>query len=199
MVCRKRGCHSIADCEDSEVVAARKLRKLKSDLFSPSGCLPSAQNEIMIRNASVSPFLCLPPEIRLRICSLVLGGQQLWIGQTPSRDGYHHNKSDHDYVLQRDTKHWGAEFYHSNTVDGSGRGLDLRPLRICRQIFTETALLPYALNKFIFERDDVRRAFERFTRPGKKLVQRKAIGKYEIMGWSDFQSWVLDIAEENGE
>ena len=72
-------------------------------------------------------------------------------------------------------------------MDRSAR-LDIRLLRVCRQIFAETALLPYALNHFTFEKETVRRAFERRVRPGKKLVQKKAIGDYDVMDWEDFQN-----------
>ncbi|KAL9129902.1 MAG: hypothetical protein Q9175_007165, partial [Cornicularia normoerica] len=216
MGCRKQGWHPTADCEDSEVVAARQFRKLKSDLFNTSGCVPAAQNEIMTRNTSVSRFLRLPPEIRLRIYKLVLGGQQVWIGSIPPQTSYINLLGDWELLIddtpysspprlpeshrkhfsQHDREHCGGGFFHRN-IDGSGRGgeLDLRLLRVCRQVFTETALLPYAFNKFTFQRDDVRRAFEKIARPGKKLVQKRAVGEYEIMEWDEFQSRLLGISE----
>ena len=213
MVCRKQKWHSLTDCEDSEIVEAREYRKLKSELFRPSGSVPAAENEILFRNASVSPLLRLPPEIRLRIYGFVLGGQQLWIDCTPSRisfvtyrdrvrevfdeeprdRSYLQPSRFHEYNLE--SEHSAGRFYHVN-VDGSGesQGYDLRLLHVCRQIFTETALLPYALNKFSFSTDEVRRAFEKSARPGKKLVQKKAIGKYEIMGRADFEWRAVDMS-----
>lgn len=186
MRCKKRGWHLQSECEeDSDTVATRQFNKLKSDLFKRSGFIPDAQNEIMNRNGSVCGLLRLPPEIRLRIYKLVLGGQRLWIGHHPAQTQYGTGwPSNHQM-------HRGGQFYHK-TVNGSGRGIDLRLLRVCRQIFSETALLPYALNKFTFQGDDVRGAFERMTRPGKKLMQKKAIGEYEIMGWREFQSWMIN-------
>ena len=63
----------------------------------------------------------------------------------------------------------------------SGRELDFRLLRVCRQIFTEAALLPYALNEFTFQSQLVRRQFEKSMRPGKKQIVKKAIGAYSIL------------------
>ena len=206
MVCTKQKWHSLTDCEDSEIVEAREYRKLKSDLFRPSGSVPAVQSEIMVRNASVSPFLRLPPEIRCRIYGFVLGGQQLWIDCTPSRMSVirHDTHTRKVFIEKRkdrsnlqpsrfaaydqEAEHSAGHFYHVN-VDESGesQGFDLRLLLACRQIFTETALLPNALNKFTFSTDEVRKAFEKTTRPGKKLVQKKAIGKYEIMEQAHFQ------------
>lgn len=60
----------------------------------------------------------------------------------------------------------------------------------------EAALLPYWQNGFTFEREDVRRAFERIVRPGKKLAQKKAVGVYGVMGWREFRMEVLGIQEE---
>lgn len=144
----------------------------------------------MNRNACVSQFLRLPPEIRLRIYKLVLGGQHIWIGYHTSTFGIPESLVS--------PQHWGGGFYHRNSVDGSGRGLDLRLLRVCRHVFTETALLPYALNKFSFQSEDVRKAFERVTRPGKKLAQKKAIGKYEIMNLLEYNLQMLGISDIYG-
>lgn len=76
--------------------------------------------------------------------------------------------------------HAAGELHHY--LNGSGTGLDLRLLRVCRRVFMEAALLPYWLNSFTFEDKEVRKAFERVVRPGKVLAQRKAVGKYEIVG-----------------
>ena len=209
MACREQKWHSLTDCEDSEIVEAREYRKLKSDLFRPNGSVPAAQNEIMVRNASVSPLLCLPPEIRLRIYGFVLGGQQLWIDCTPFRMSvisyttgvrkiFIEKRKDRSKLSKKDAydeepAHSAGHFYHVN-IDESGesQGFDIRILLVCRQIFTETALLPYVLNKFSFSTDEVRRAFEKSARPGKKLLQKKAIGDYEIMDRAEFEWRTVD-------
>lgn len=52
----------------------------------------------------------------------------------------------------------------------------------------ETALLPYSLNRFVFQDDAVRRRFEKSARVGKKRAQRQAVGKYEFMLRSEFEA-----------
>ena len=47
----------------------------------------------------------------------------------------------------------------------------------------EAGLLPYKYNSFTFYDEEVRNTFERVVRPGKKSVQKKAVGKYKIRGW----------------
>lgn len=157
---------------------------MESDLFKKNGRAPAAQNEIMNRNASVSPFLRLPPEIRIRIYRLVLGGQQIFIGLYP-------NAFDHN-----NRSHCGERFYHFNTVNGRGRGLDIRLLRVCRQVFTETALLPYAHNHFSFETISVRQHFEALVRTGKKQAQKKAIGAYDECGFIAFEERLTCLMPE---
>ena len=46
------------------------------------------------------------------------------------------------------------------------------------KLFTEAALLPYALNKFTFETQLARRQFDKSVRPGKKQAVNKE-GAYE--------------------
>ena len=77
--------------------------------------------------------------------------------------------------------HLGGRFSHFSMIKGSDIKLDIRLLRVCRQIFTEAALLPYALNEFTFESQRVRRQFEKSMRPGKKQIVKKAIGAYSIL------------------
>ena len=169
-VCRKRVWHPSSECENSDEMAARQARKIKSDLFQKNGATPPALAEIMLRNAAASPLLQLPPEIRLKIYKMVLGGNGLWIGLEESKVGW-------DDLRQL---HKGGGYIHVNMSDALGTGLDLRLLRVCRHVFCETALLPYALNQFTFQDESVARAFGRLTRPGKKVVQKKAIGEYEV-------------------
>lgn len=201
MVCRKRSWHGTDECEDSDDVLVRQFRKVRksnSDLFNIHGVPPPAQNAITNRNVSSSQFLRLPPEIRGRIYYFVFGGSQIYVGQTNDKteDRYAHRSKDnpngrqhkagklyHDTSLEHQYKKY---HYDTDTVVGSGTEIDLRVLRVCRQIFTEAALLPYKLNSFTFEHDEVRRTFERIVRPGKKLAQRKAVGKYEIMRRREF-------------
>ncbi|KAL9132686.1 MAG: hypothetical protein Q9175_006140 [Cornicularia normoerica] len=65
---------------------------------------------------------------------------------------------------------------------------DLRLIRTCRQIYTETALLPYSLNRFIFQDDAVRKRFEKSARVGKKRAQKRAVGEYEFTSRAEFEA-----------
>ena len=173
MVRRKLGKGSKA----KDKIAANQFRKMNSDLFQRHGVVPAAQTDIMNRNASVSPFLRLPPEIRLQIYKLVLGGQRLWL----------------------EFEDYGVKVYcYKSTINGRRQEFDISILRLCRQVFTETALLPFALNKFAFQDDIVRRAFERSARPGKKRAQKKAIGEFKIMPWEDAVKWQGEQSEYVG-
>ena len=183
--CRKPYWHPRQDCEDSDAVATLQLRKMNSDLFQKHGVVPAAQNEIMNRNVSTSPLLRLPPEIRLRIYKHVFGGQRLWMDFRRPKYKY------------GDGTHLGGRFTYLNMdMDTNGK-LDIGLLRVCRQIFTEAALLPYALNEFTFESQLARREFEKSIRPGKKQVVKKAIGAYSILPMSTLEV-ILRIFMEKG-
>lgn len=194
MVCRNTKWHPRTDCVDSDELLVRqfrKVRKLNSDLFSINGTIPPAQSSIQTLNQKTSQFLTLPPEIRSRIYHYVFGAQQIWIGQDSdytSRGKYIERAPDNVYIS---AGHRAGQIYHFNNADASGRGIDLRVLRTCRQVFTEAALLPYKLNRFTFESEGVRRAFESIVRPGKKLAQRRAVGKSEVMSRRRFLREVL--------
>lgn len=59
-------------------------------------------------------------------------------------------------------------------------------MRVCRQIYVESNLLPYKLNRFMFADHGARKVFEESARRGMKAVQRKAVGKYEVGSWEVF-------------
>lgn len=141
-------------------------------------------------NYAASPLFRLPPEIRVRIYGLVLGGKQLWIAHSDSKVelekpeknlqpqgprsaqyGHYRHRCGRSYHFTADSFAWTMP---SITV------LHLGLLRVCRQVYTETALLPSTPNTFTFSDDLVRREFEQSARPGKKRVQKKTVGKYEI-------------------
>lgn len=156
----------------------------------------------MKRNHSMSPFFRLPPELRVRIFGLVLGGQQVWISHSKSRVEWRKTEKG-VWVMGPHTGHSG-QYYHrwgnlhhaiadsSHSTNPFNNTLHLGLLRVSRQIYSETALLPYALNTFTFQDDSVRRLFEQSARQGKKRVQKKAIGKYEIGTWSQFRNRHID-------
>lgn len=143
----------------------------------------------MIRNSD-QPFFRLPPEIRVRIYALVLGGQNLWIGHVHEQRkwNWEENPSEKKFFSPKKERfHRGGEFFHVKRGDSSDSTLDLRLLRTCRHVYTETALLPYSLNTFAFQDDAVRKQFEKSARAGKKRVQKQAVGKFEIMQRAEFQ------------
>ena len=143
----------------------------------------------MIRNSDVAFFRCLPPEIRLQIYALVLGSQNIRIGYLYERHTWKYVGkigAKRGFSIDKERYHTGGSLYHGK-AHCSDPSLDLRLLRTCRQIYTETALLPYSLNTFTFLDDAVRRRFEQSARPGKKRAQKKAVGKYEISVWADIR------------
>ena len=146
----------------------------------------------MTRNSSASPFLRLPPEIRVRIYSLVLGGQQLWISHSGCRIRFGTPGKSQLGPSSQYFHRWGTFGHFTaeplSSINPFSSTLHLGLLRVCRQIYIETALLPYALNTFTFKDDLVRKLFEQSARPGKKRVQKKAVGEYELGSWSEFRS-----------
>ena len=195
--CTIRALHPTEECEHSEEVEARRLQKLKSDLFARRiQKIPATQEEMFInplhlshesslisssmnRNYSASSFLRLPPEIRAQIYRLVLGGRQLWIDHTGSKVEIH--KASGQWYHR-----WGKFYHDTDRGINHSMKLEVHLLRVCRHIYTETALLPYALNNFTFKDESVRKLFEQSARPGKKRAQKKAVGKYEIGTWYEF-------------
>ena len=139
----------------------------------------------MERNYSASSFLRLPPEIRLQIYNLVLGGQTLFItqdwpdfkdGEEPVYSTSPRTETTKELPMLYS---WGKfqtklAAKHDNNVrseDNYHVGL----LRVCRQIYTETSLLPFQLNAFEFADSYVARLFYGCARPGKIRAMKKAI------------------------
>ena len=107
-------------------------------------------------------------------------------------------RRDRRYNPEREQQHFGGKFYHFNNINRSERGLHLGLLRLCRQVCTETALIPYSHTKFIFESDAVRKAFEKSARPGKKRMQKQAVEKCEVLDWHTFywREWRKTVTAE---
>lgn len=177
--CEKREWHFEADCDHdngSHLDKHRGFKKLRSGLLNTrERDAPAAQKAIMKRNLTASPFLLLPPEIRNRIYNFVLGGQRLWISYAP------HEHIQKTTKGRREKVHVPGRLYYRMGVRLDQK-FHIGLLRVCRQTYWEAASLPYALNKFVFENDWVLRRFDKTTRP----VQRRAIGRYEIMGFAKF-------------
>ena len=144
---------------------------------------------------STSPFLRLPPEIRLRIYAHALGTHALWIGHPFDQHKWnwlppsprHETSTEFSNIKER--FHKAGRFQIVKGGHGHiDNALDFRLLLTCRSVYTETALLPYRLNSFTFQDDAVRQRFERSPRKGKKLAQKKAVGVYEVMGLPEFKA-----------
>jgi hypothetical protein len=111
----------------------------------------------MKQNATQSPLLQLPPELRNQIFAYVVGNYDICIGAfndkkyfdpRPKSDGKPPKTHDHLYyrLITVILPH-GADYRPAAPGD------DLPNLslpQVCRQIYAETTLLPYMLNHFIF-------------------------------------------------
>lgn len=129
----------------------------------------------------------MPPEIRLQIYALVLGARKLCIGYAREEHVLDFKKPvwKRNNFNRKEGYHIGGSLYIIKDSGQKPESPDLRFLRVCREIYTETALLPYSLNTFIFQCQAVRKRFEKSARAGKKRAQKRAVGKYELMETAD--------------
>ncbi|KAK5691110.1 hypothetical protein LTR97_011762 [Elasticomyces elasticus] len=138
----------------TKVLAAR--RRVSKDL-----------REIYNKNATASPLLSLPPEIRTRIWRSLLSGHTIHVDASAIGEVQHHvcrnTTSDHDLArnvkADKETVRFRAYQNHhagcmpANHDDIKGKAehrLHLNVLRACRQIHQEAAILPYAENVLAF-------------------------------------------------
>ena len=134
----------------------------------------------MERNSVVSPFLRLPGELRSKIYGYVLGGHALRIGYSP------HVRKTKTIKGQRYHVHAGGGLFNRlvehEVIDHryeKALSLHLGLLRVCRQVYGEAALLPYAMNTFTFENDWVLRRCFKTLRPTQKRAMTKFAIQYE--------------------
>ena len=121
----------------------------------------------MQRNATASPLLRLPSEIRNRILKLVFTQPQ-----PPCIRSLSHCHKANAVPGQPESVHWGGYLYFTQHFRPWGEmSLHLEVLRVCRQIYAEAALLPFALNNFSCESQPALEEFESKL----KRVQRQAI------------------------
>lgn len=136
---------------------------------------------------SPSPLLSLPPEIRNRIYGYVLGGNELHVNivrqsRTTKRIKLEitictavideesaaimirHEEGDTEISDWHDR-------HHGCGVPGSKVSYSVALLKTCAQIHSETALLPFQMNTFIFNITEAFQTFHRKLMP----IQRKAI------------------------
>lgn len=115
-------------------------------------------------NRAQSPFLRLPYELRLLIYELVLGHRQIHIRFVPWRQHKHHTKNGavytdtvkgrfHHEILDQRQDPWAIEaerLPRATLPCQEDNSLTLLS-GVCRQLYHETALLPYRLNTWSFE------------------------------------------------
>ena len=151
-----------------------------------------------------SPFFRLPPEIRNRIYSLVLGVGHIHIRYRPwsSRAAGHTTMATatatapketgfYALALPADADPWGRAFKKTmrkiptdetsktgasptGNMSTASAGYSTALLRVCRQIHAEAALLPFSLNAWSFEST---RVMERYLVRDRRLAlaQRRAM------------------------
>ena len=123
-----------------------------------------------MRQNTTSPLLRLPSEIRNRILKLVFIQQE-----RPCVRSMSHIYTANAVPGQSESVHFGGYLYLTQHFRPWGRrSLHLQVLRVCRQIYAEAALLPFALNNFSCESPRALEEFERTLKP----VQRQAIREH---------------------
>ncbi len=146
----------------------------------PSTCSrASSPASSLDRNQQFSPLLRLPPELRNRIYELVLDVGQInvcfkkWEHKLRTRNGQRYYETTVGgfwcRILDKDQNPWREP----KAAPPPRRGLKLLS-PVCRQLYHETALLPFRLNAWSFESLHV---MDRFVMKEKRLSlpHRRAI------------------------
>ncbi|ERT02452.1 uncharacterized protein SPSK_05566 [Sporothrix schenckii 1099-18] len=166
------------------------------------------------RNALESPFLRLPPEIRNRIYALVLTVGQIHVryrpwrmrttkgGDNKANAKAHSHSGFYAVALGVDQDAWRATTTTTTTTADTKKATSrarvtalpdaLTPLAaVCRQLYRDTASLPFALNAWSFESA---RLMERFLVREKRLAlyQRRAIAVLVVSVSDDLPSRAME-------
>lgn len=155
------------------------------------------------------PFLRLPAELRNRIYDLCLGYQSLHIRYQPYSHENRQYQGERYHIVRKGGLYCRAAPYWEEgcPLEGGTRPHDMERgqgtteaeevatrlwrfalLRVCRQTYRETALLPYTLNSFSFDNAWVLRKFLKNIKP----VHKRVIGKLESF-------WCGDEGKRSGE
>lgn len=110
-------------------------------------------------NQSKSPFLRLPEEVRTQIYTYILGGQTICIGY----ETYRQRETAGKLPTVVPSFRYACAVYNKRNVNPFGSQLPFvsvvykyTPLNnICRQLYCETATLPFALNTLAFSTHNV--------------------------------------------
>ncbi|KAK3688693.1 hypothetical protein B0T22DRAFT_160874 [Podospora appendiculata] len=171
-----------------------RQRKIRHELHKSFPKPGSLEFELWDRNQRLSPLLRLPPELRNRIYELLLSVGQINVrykrwehrirtdssnSSSSSSNRSHNQRPLYDTIeggfwcrlLAREQDPWQQQPPPAAHMHGTGMTL-LSP--VCRQLYHETALLPYSLNAWSFESAHV---MERYVIKEKRLPlpQRRAI------------------------
>ncbi|KAK4888030.1 hypothetical protein LTR27_013019 [Elasticomyces elasticus] len=157
--------------EDIAKMPGSKKRKGPIKVLAARKRMSKGVREIYNRNATNSPLLSLPPEIRTRIWRSLLSGHTIHVDASGIGEVQHHvcnnTISDHDLArnVKGDKETIRFRTYQSHHADcrpakNSGikgnaeRRIHLDVLGACRQIHQEAAILPYAENVLAFTSKD---------------------------------------------
>ncbi|KAI6868068.1 hypothetical protein KC343_g5993 [Hortaea werneckii] len=145
-------------------------------------------------------FLDLPPELRLNIYDLALGGRTLHVGDPCSADGSQRIRpckalKHDDAVRSQDVKDLHDLFVYRHlkckaSEDDNGafghHGLAL--LSVCRQIYNEAASIPFSENTFSFSSPtQMQRLVASLTQE-----QQNAISNVTLLSTGGARDWVKD-------
>ncbi|KAL2156676.1 hypothetical protein VTH82DRAFT_1421 [Thermothelomyces myriococcoides] len=160
-----------------------RQRKIRNALHRSLPQEDTPEYALWTRNQQSSPLLRLPPELRNQIFELVLNVGQInvcfkrWehrLRTKPGSTGQRHYETIEGgfycRILERNQNPWRA---HHDDGPPPRRGMTLLS-PVCRQLYHETALLPFRLNAWSFES---LRVMDRFVMKEKRLPrqQRRAI------------------------
>ncbi|CAK7268843.1 hypothetical protein SEPCBS119000_003266 [Sporothrix epigloea] len=166
--------------------------------------------EIWHRNVDKSPLLRLPPELRNRIYDLVLNVGQIHIRHRPWRLRKAAQKSAplspvessgvcgkfYAVALDADKDAWSKKTCRSFSKQSSKTPVPLpdalTPLgAVCRQLYAETAALPFSLNAWSFENSGI---MERYLLREKRLTlfQRRAMAVLIVSVFDDLPSRAME-------
>ncbi|KAK4160311.1 hypothetical protein QBC43DRAFT_114109 [Cladorrhinum sp. PSN259] len=133
-----------------------RQRRIRQDLHKSLPSEGTPELEIWHRNQQQSPLLRLPPELRNRIYDLVLRVGQInvcykkWEHKKRFRKGvpYYETREGGFWcrILRREQNPWPGNAFRVEPPHGLTL---LSP--VCRQLYHETALLPYTVNTWSFE------------------------------------------------
>jgi len=130
-------------------------------------------------NQEVSPLLRLPPEIRNRIYVLVLTVGQIHVDHKPREHKRRIKQGNpilggfRTHILGFDQNPWAATTERTLAIQKQASEITLLSA-VCRQLYKETAVLPFWLNAWSFKNAHV---MERYVLREKRLtlLQRRAI------------------------